>query len=202
MRVCKGSMAGYIASVLFGVLVISSSASATRLSLSAETFRVRFATVEFMGGVVGANSRCPLTLEGSFHARTLSKVAGLLMGYVTRATLGSCQGGLLIVLSETLPWHIQYRSFTGSLPFILELNTYIVGMALLVRGEIFEAECLIRSSAAEPVLGSYMREITGTNLVTELLRGEISSGCGTSRLTGTATTITALSGASIRLTLI
>jgi hypothetical protein len=101
--------------------------------------------------------RCRLTLEGSFHSRSIAKVTESLIGYVNRATLGECPINDTRVLRETLPWHIRYRSFAGTLPSIVEFTTAIIGFAMSIR-EPFAARCLGRSTATEPVFFRWTRE--------------------------------------------
>jgi hypothetical protein len=61
-------------------------------------------------------------LEGTFHSNTIAKVANSLIGYITRATFNTpgCvqeEGSTrALVLQETLPWHIRYSGFIGTLP--------------------------------------------------------------------------------------
>jgi hypothetical protein len=100
----------------------SSVASAGRLSVSSNLFRVTWRSLEFESAALGT-VRCPITLEGSYHARTMAKVNGALVGYITRAGIGTagCTGGRATALAETLPWHIRYRSFVGTLPRIAEI---------------------------------------------------------------------------------
>jgi hypothetical protein len=67
------------------------------------TIRAIWDPMEFIGPL-GESARCPLTLEGSFHARTIAKVAYALNGYITRAAVGvpaSCTGSEATILQET-----------------------------------------------------------------------------------------------------
>jgi hypothetical protein len=136
-----------------------STASARRLSFSSGPFRSVWTSAEFEireAGVI----RCRLTLEGSLHSRTLSKVSGALVGYVTRASMGSpCTGGELHLLAETLPWHLRYNSFTGTLPAIETVRFQIVGFSLWLMW--FEIRCLYVSTAARPIYATRFSEHTG-----------------------------------------
>lgn len=105
-----------------------SSASAIRLALSEPTFRAVWTPARFV--VSGFTINCSLTLEGSFHSTSIAKVERSLIGYVTRAAAGSCSTGTMSVLTETLPWHVQYGSFTGTLPNISTVTTRIIGMSV------------------------------------------------------------------------
>src|SRR5438270_3751470 len=114
MKLCKLLLAVVGATVLLGALV--GTASAARLSNSSTTFRATWTSAEFSGGF--GTPRCSLTLEGSLHSATIVKTRGSLVGYITRASVGPCVNGSATVLTATLPWHVQYDSFTGTLPSI------------------------------------------------------------------------------------
>ena len=102
---------------------VAASASARSLSTSEQSLRATWSSVEFAGS--GATIRCRVTLEGSFHARSISKVRGALAGAVTRAIIGHpCTGGEawadngtesepLGTAPNKLPFHITYESFQG-----------------------------------------------------------------------------------------
>ncbi len=91
-------------------------ASARNLSWSSQTFRMTWTRLDFTTDVLTGS--CPVTLEGSFHSRTLAKVAGTLVGAITaaRAKEESCVNGRAHL--KNLPWHLTYERFTGTLPNI------------------------------------------------------------------------------------
>jgi hypothetical protein len=60
-------------------------------------------------------------MEGSFHTQTIRKVEGALLGYISRASNGACRGGSATITQTSLPWHITYEGFRGTLPRITEL---------------------------------------------------------------------------------
>jgi hypothetical protein len=102
-------------------------AAARNFSVGNQNFRWTFSNLEFEAA--GVTDTCRVTLEGSLHARTIAKVAGSLLGYITRVTTGQCSQGTTI-LNETLPWHLRYEGFSGRLPNI----TLIIGsMSTAVR---------------------------------------------------------------------
>jgi hypothetical protein len=144
------------ATVLLGTLV--SVASAGNFSTSSQTLRATFASLEFSGAF--GTARCPVTLEGSFHERTTAKVVGRLVGYLTRAALGACTSGSATVLTETLPWHIRYSSFAGTLPNITRASANVTGVAFRIR-EVGGVTCLIRSTEGEPTTVAFNREAAG-----------------------------------------
>lgn len=111
-------------------------ASGNRLSLSNRTFRITYVPLRFFGeGGLEAEIRCPLTLEGSFHSMTIVKTPRLLVGFVTRAAFGatgSCTGGAATVLQASLPWHVTYLGFNGTLPRIAGVRLGIARTAYLL----------------------------------------------------------------------
>lgn len=125
-------------------------ASARNFSLSSQTLRAVWSQLE-VSEQFGVTVRCQLTLEGSFHARTQAKVAGSLIGYINRATLGGCPIFEWRLLTETLPWHLRYRQFTGVLPNIVSYSMSLVGFALRIRDSLGRT-CLGTSTAAEPLI--------------------------------------------------
>jgi hypothetical protein len=168
MKACKLLLGALSASVLLGALV--GSASAGRLSTSSQTWRATFREVNLR--LPFFTSRCQITLEGSFHTRTMAKVAGSLVGYITRALLGPCSNGTKTILSETLPWHLQYAGFTGTLPRIVSIRFNVVGWSQRIR-EPFGITCLFRSTATEPVTLNFNRNTTTGALETAEIGGSI-----------------------------
>ncbi|MGB2711108.1 MAG: hypothetical protein WBC33_06290 [Conexibacter sp.] len=84
-----------------------------------------------------------LTLRGSLH-RTVSKVVGSLAGLIT-----DCRGQPLrefpflnIACVLTMPWHVRYTSFSGTLPGITAASFVILGFSISFR-EILE--CLFQA---------------------------------------------------------
>ena len=129
--------------------LVTSSANAGRLSLSSTTFRAVWFNTEIRIPV--GTVTCPITLEGSFHARTIAKTFNSLIGYVTRAPIPTraCTNGNAVPLPETFPWHVRYSGFSGTLPNITSLAIRIVGMGMRIESML---PCLINSEAAEPVV--------------------------------------------------
>lgn len=94
-----------------------STASARNLSIGSQTLRATWSRFEF--AISSITVRCQVTLEGSFHSRTVAKVARTLIGAITRVNIneGACTGGQ-IRSSRPPPWHVTYEGFTGTLPAI------------------------------------------------------------------------------------
>ena len=132
-----------------------SSATASHLSVSNQNFRSTWTSLRFNAG--GNIILCPVTLETSFHSATFSKTSGLLIGYVTRASIigssPSCVGGTATVRGETLPWHIRYRSFTGTLPNISGAVVGLIGASFRVQ-PAGSLACNATTTATHPAVGT------------------------------------------------
>lgn len=174
MKLYKLLLAAVGATVLLGTLV--SGASARQFEVNDQHIRALFSRVEFRAAF--GTTVCHVTLEGSLHSRTLSKVAETLIGYITTAILGPCERGTATILTETLPWHVRYESFTGRLPEISSIRTRVVGAAFRVR-EPGGITCLSQSTATEPARGIYNIGAGGTITSAEI-GGTIRTSCGVS----------------------
>ncbi len=133
--------------------VAAGAASANRLSLTKESFRlVWLATERLQIEESGSTVRCPLSLDGAFTSRTLSKVSGITIGSVETAifanTMG-CEGGIIEQLSPNLPWRLQYLAFAGRLPNITSLKIQILRMALSITPTL-GMTCLLRTTQTFP----------------------------------------------------
>jgi hypothetical protein len=148
---CRRLICGGLA---LGVMAVGSGAASARMfSLSATNFRARWSSMAFSEGPTGIRVSCAVTIEGSYHSRTIQKVAGTLIGYVTRAVLNgnTCTGGRATVLAETLPWHIAYDSFIGTLPNITEIRIRMIGESYRIEPSA-GFTCLMRTTTATPGL--------------------------------------------------
>jgi hypothetical protein len=172
MKRVKLLLAATGTTVLLGALV--SSASARNFSISNQDISAMWSEVSFEGAF-GGRSGCHLTLEGSMHSRTSAKVAGSLVGYITRAILGRCEVGTGTILQERLPWHLRYSGFQGALPNITSSIVHIIGASFSIRTP--EAViCHILTTAAQPGIGTFHRS-TATHEITEAgIFGRIRSG--------------------------
>lgn len=148
----RRAAAGVVAALMLAVAVTT--ATAGRIQLSSQQFRATWAPVSFQ--ISAGVMRCNVTLEGSLHSRTLAKVSGALVGHISRASIGSCVGGELRPLPESLPWHVRYSSFSGTLPRISTVRFGIVGFTLWFN-HLFGIRCLYRSTAGEPLHGTWRR---------------------------------------------
>ncbi|HEV7773685.1 MAG TPA: hypothetical protein VGO48_10410 [Conexibacter sp.] len=134
-----GALAALILTTAVGV------ASARNLSVSNQRIRIVWRELILSGGL---ENTCEVTLEGSFHYRTIIKEPRLI-GYITRADLNRCTVPTRVL---GLPWHITYRSFRGVLPNITAVRLDLIGAGFLVEFRGL-ANCLFLSEAARPALG-------------------------------------------------
>jgi len=182
MRLLRlSSLATNCAIITLGVVV--SAASAGRLSSSSTTIRATWARYDYTGGF--GTVECEVTLEGSMHARTMTKTAGALSGFITAASVSSpCRRGSSTILSETLPWHVTYKGFSGTLPNITSVVTDITGGGFRIREPTFGIGCLTRTTAERPSTGTF--NLGAGGIVTSItVSGTIPCGEFTGRLSGT-----------------
>jgi hypothetical protein len=183
-------------------------ASAARLSVTNQSISISWSALRFNEG----RAVCPVTLEGSLHARTVAKSSGVLVGYIQRARTSRCSVGSAVFLSPedgqttSLPWHIRYDSFSGTLPAITRVRWHIFGLSYRILKEL--ELCLYASDATHPALLDLTREgrtgaiTTATFFGTEaipLVSGGIGV-CEQSGLLGGSGTVT-LPGSSTQITL-
>jgi len=135
-------------------------ASANRLSYSTQGFRITWSQLTFSESGGGLPIRCPVTLEGSFHSRTIAKLRGALVAHISRAAIGVCQEGNATILSATLPWHVTYQSFTGTLPSLTGVRHLLIGAAFQIEPGL-GIVCLARTMAESPAAGDANREAGG-----------------------------------------
>lgn len=185
MKLCKLLLATAGATVLLGALV--STASANHLSSSSQSFRITWTSAESIGGF--GTIKCSLTLEGSLHSRTITKTFGLLIGAINRASLGPCSEGSATILQASLPWHVQYASFTGSLPSITNIRTNLIGFSIQLREPTFGITCLSVSEAGHPATNVY--SLTSGSVTSVTLGGTIPCGSFNGSLGGASHTNTA-----------
>ncbi len=158
----RASLAGLAAALVLAVAV--GTASGRRLEFSEQHYRAVWSNFVFISEGTGPTFRisCAVTMEGSFHSKTISKVSGLLIGYVTDVEVKRpCSGGGEawalngfevrngMRVGNTLPWHESYRSFTGTLPNISGMKTYVVAQAFQIETTAMLA-CLYQATTAQP----------------------------------------------------
>jgi hypothetical protein len=173
-----------------------SSASARNLSISNQQIRVAWSSLEFVAESTGTTVRCGVTLEGSFHSRTIAKVERSLIGYITRAEVRRpCTGGTAWayngtevdetraerpVFASSLPWHLTYERFAGTLPNIERLTTLLTGARFRIRATIFgiPVNCDYTTSSTENARGTATRNVTTGVIDNVAYSGSIRSSSG------------------------
>jgi len=196
-----------------------SAAPARNLSVSNQNLRVVWNPLTFNGeGLVEA--RCRVTLEGSFHYTTIVKRERALIGLITRAIIpvhpcerenawiynGTERNELLgnTTLTNSLPWHLTYESFRGTLPNITSINVLLDGARFLLRSSGLGALCNYTTGATHGGNATGIATIGAGGVVTGLtaeegrrIRSETAfcpegrfSGTGRVTLLGTENTIT------------
>jgi hypothetical protein len=165
-------LAALVATACLAVAV--GTANARRIEFSEQHIRAVWSIerAHFKGSNAAFAIECELTIEGSFHSRTLSKVCGQLIGYITVAEAPNlCIGGEIAILNgveplpgggtapNTLPWHVRYHSFSGTLPTIERIRIQIIGAAILMWDALIE--CLYQSTAAKPLF-AILHIVAGT----------------------------------------
>jgi len=140
------------------------SSGAHNLFLSRPTFRIVWTPMSLR---TLPRVECNVTMEGSFHSATFSKVVGALIGYITRAqvsVMAPCIGGEFWalngnevleqrVVANTLPWHVQYNGFTGTLPAIAGIIVAVLGLAFLLM-DALEERCLYQAMPEAPAIAT------------------------------------------------
>ncbi|MBS1869464.1 MAG: hypothetical protein JSS99_07345 [Actinobacteria bacterium] len=172
MQAVKHSLLGIlVATALFAVL--ASTASAREFEVSETRARVVYRPLIFQSTEGADRISCTVTLEGTFHYRTIAKVERSLFGYVTRAAVDTANcasspvGIQARVLTETLPWHLQYKDFAGTLPEVRPRITLIRAGFDLIR---------------VPILGTCKYIITTNGIVVGPGGGGINEGTRASRI--------------------
>lgn len=201
IKLCKSALAALAASLLLGALAAPSVAA--RLSVTGQRIRTTWTRIDLRGAY--GTVECELVLESTLHSRTLAKVAGTLIGTVTAANVPRCARGGLTILRETLPWHVQYAVFLGTLPLITHVQTYLIGMSYRVREPVFGFTCLVTSTTRTPTIGTHTLGNGGYILSVALSGGVECEGPGLNFLgevSGTSSRVDNGSGGGITITLI
>jgi hypothetical protein len=202
-----------------------STASARTFSTTENSVRATWSTLEFVTPF--ATIRCRVTLEGSFHSRTIPKVFKALIGAITRAIVAHpCTGGEawadngierepLGTAPNKLPYHITYESFAGNLPNISSVDILVSRFSFVVDATVLGLTCVGRYgtptdnvtavAVRDPATGGIteIAPVTGRNLgtlVEELGPNRVCPRTGNFVGRGTLANLT--NGARITITLI
>jgi hypothetical protein len=165
------------------VAALATAASARNFSITERRIRVVFNPWKYAGTATAVS--CRVTLEGSFHCATIAKVLRALIGYISRATMESetCRsveptGITGLIPQESLPWHVTYEGFIGTLPRVRPLVRIKWSWLLLV-----------------PIIGTCgYRNVTPRSVITGPAGGTIDEG-NASIVAGNGETIVNTEGA-------
>lgn len=171
MKICRMLFAVVGAAVLLSAL--TGSAIARRIGQTETRMTATFPRIEFRGGL--GTTRCNLTLGASMHSRTLTKTAETLIGYVTQASVGGCEVGSATVLTATLPWHMRYESFSGTLPNIASMSSKVIGASFRISEPIFGIEALLTSTAGLSGILRWISEAVSGVIRRIRIRGRITA---------------------------
>ena len=184
-----------------------SSASARSFSVTAQGLRATFTRLEFTNALGFGFVSCSVTLEGSFHSRTIAKTAELI-GAITRVDIRRpCTNGEVIARTETLPWHVTYSGFVSNLPLISEIILllsrlrYDISLPGVCDGEYGSATDNIRVNAGRDGTGA-VTTLSPSNDRTSLIRTNSGICPGRGGFTGTGNARALNSASSLTITLI
>jgi hypothetical protein len=155
---CQGRLLLALLATVGAFALGVASSSAGRLSVSNQTMRITWNALRFNEG----RAQCAVTLEGSLHSSTFAKSTSALVGHIVGGRTGTCAVGSAVLLtpengqSSTVPWHVRYGSFSGTLPAIASIRLHIVGFSYRIVKEL--EFCLYASTAARPALLDLVRE--------------------------------------------
>jgi hypothetical protein len=194
-RFSKLLLAGLAAALLCSA--IASSALARNFSQNEQRLKITYSPLSFVPSF-GSTTRCGITLESSLHSRTYAKVNESLVGYIFNAVNGVCESGAIRANTETLPWHITYNGFTGTLPNITGLNRNVHNSSYEINGEIFGLRVRCRYNIA---VKRYIRTVTRGVMSAERAGTEAdrsaTEGCPSIQMEGTGTVKTPGGGSAV-----
>jgi len=126
------------------------SASRFEITNALNGFKGLWTRMNFSGGF--GTVECEVLIEGQFLRWTNYKLVGLQYGNVLISEVLRCARGGMTIATETLPWPILYRSYTGSLPIPSALSMTIIGMGFRIREPFFGATCTVRPETSSVIL--------------------------------------------------
>jgi len=196
MNIKNLPLAAAAAITLLGAIVAS--ASAGRLETSAQSYRATWTRITHSGGF--GTVECEAVIVGTLHSRTSAKTVGALTGYITAANVNRCARGGASINRESLPWHLRFRSFIGTLPNITGISETITGGSWREREPVFGITCTSISNEAHPTTGTF--GLSGGTVTEASISGEIPCGEFPATMSGTTTNVADGSGARLTIRLI
>ncbi|HXE43872.1 MAG TPA: hypothetical protein VN635_01625 [Conexibacter sp.] len=155
----RGAPLATVLLAVMALMVLAGGASANRgiaLGVSeGELGRVqaRSSAITFTDATVSFRITCEVT--GTLRLNSsIAKTAGAAVGTVTEVTVRNCIGGGVRMLTESIPWRVNYVSFSGTLPNIREVRVEIVSFALLIESLFGTERCLFIGNAQETTSGN------------------------------------------------
>ncbi len=158
--------------------------------------------------------RCAMTLSQTLHA-SIPKIRGALAGNAHLAfSTGACASGNMGILAGgrratglSGPYHLQYQSFSGTLPNIFSVGLAIVGVSFWIQEPTFGITCLTSEPQSIPIaVGiSNPADRASVTAATILLEGGFGCGFLSASMTGSGflyTNLTIRSGANVTIRLI
>jgi hypothetical protein len=153
-----------VTSALLLALVASTATALRSLEASPAGAITATAPVTFTSGT---NVTSSVTLTGELH-RNIPKTRGALAGFIRgcTSTLGTAFGFVRIAITcaLTLPWHVRFDSFTGTLPRIATIKLIVLNVSFLLRnlpnGELLN--CLYQGD--QPAIA----RVNAANEITEI----------------------------------
>jgi len=175
------------------LVTLVATASARNLEDSSQTTRASWTRMNFSGGF--GTVECEVRLTSSYHTRTMTKTINSLIGYLYEGEVTRCSRGSATVNRASLPWHIRYRSFTGTLPNITSIEGFDLGSEWTFREPTFGITCTV-PRATSSMISSYT--ISSGGVTRADVSGSSPCGSFTGTLEGSTTNVT--NGAGARLT--
>lgn len=151
-------LAGLTAAAM--MLSLVATASARNVSVSQRGYELDYG-FRFEAG--GNNIRCePSIFLGIYKESTFAKAQHQQVDEIRHSSSRSqtCTGGGLTVLTETLPWQVDYEGFSGRLPQITAIRTSIIGLAFRISTS--GLGCLVATTATKPAFAEFLIGAGGT----------------------------------------
>jgi len=150
-------IAAITATALLGMAVNAASARNIEIVNWEKGFRITWNPLRL--AAAGREAACPVTVEGSFSAHTFAKRVGTGVARITGLSIGTCTRNTATALRETLPWEVQYSSFSGTLPVIRTISFNVIRASF--RANLEGIECLAAARGEQPVGGIATAETGG-----------------------------------------
>ncbi len=155
----RGAPLATVLLAVMALMIVAGAASANRsigLGVSeGELGRVqaRSSAITFTDATVSFRITCEVTKTLRLN-NSIAKSTGAAVGTVAAVAVSNCTGGGVRMLTESLPWRINYISFGGTLPNIREVRIEIVSFAFLIESPFGVERCLFIGNVQETTSGN------------------------------------------------